>query len=85
MEAVSPTTDEPLKLEIRHDDLYLDVELSNRGPHLAFPDRAPMAEEMPQDPDPVLRMAGWLLKHLSARIKQFRRNDTEVLAFRVIA
>lgn len=62
-----------IDLEARTNDQHFDVRLLYDGMPMIFPDQAPSAEDMLDNPQAVALMSGWLLRHLSERAVPFER------------
>lgn len=83
LEAVSELAEQgPVTLEGRHDDVNLDLAILYRGQPMTFPERAPTADELMDDPDAVGRMAGWLVRNLADRATPFSRDGQQGVLLR---
>jgi hypothetical protein len=82
LEAVADLAEGDIRLEARHDDVRLDLSVLYRGQPMAFPDRAPTADELMNDDDAMGRMAGWLVRNLADRATAFRRGDEQGVLLR---
>lgn len=82
LEAVSDLAEGDIRLEARHDDVRLDLSVLYNGQPMAFPDRAPTADELMNDDDAMGRMAGWLVRNLADRATAFRRGDVQGVLLR---
>jgi xanthine/uracil permease len=82
LEAVSDLAEGDIRLEARHDDVRLDLSVLYNGQPMAFPDRAPTADELMNDDDAMGRMAGWLVRNLADRAMAFRRGDEQGVLLR---
>lgn len=82
LEAVADLAEGDIRLEARHDDVRLDLSVLYSGQPMAFPDRAPTADELMNDDDAMGRMAGWLVRNLADRATAFRRGDEQGVLLR---
>jgi xanthine permease XanP len=82
LEAVSDLAEGDIRLEARHDDVRLDLSVLYNGQPMAFPDRAPTADELMNDDDAMGRMAGWLVRNLADRATAFKRGDMQGVLLR---
>jgi hypothetical protein len=82
VEAIEGVKEGDAILEARHDDVNLDVRIIYKGPPMVFPDKAPTADELMNDPDGVSRMAGWLVRHLADRATAFVDGDQQGVTLR---
>lgn len=77
LEAVSDLAEGDIRLEARHDEVRLNLSIIYPGKAMAFPDRAPTADELLNDDDAMGRMAGWLVRNLADRATAFSRGDQQ--------
>lgn len=82
IEAISELSDEPIRLEARHDELNFDLRILYTGQPIVFPDRAPSPEELMNEPDGVSRMAGWLVRHLAHKAEPFTHKGQQGVLLR---
>ena len=82
IEAIADLKDGDAILEARHDDVNLDIRILYKGKPMVFPDKAPSADELMNDPDGVSRMAGWLVRHLADRAAAFVDGDQQGVTLR---
>ena len=82
LESVADLAEGDIRLEARHDDVRLDLSVLYSGQPMAFPDRAPTADELMNDDDAMGRMAGWLVRNLADRATAFRRGDEQGVLLR---
>lgn len=82
LEAVEGLAEGPIRLDARHDDVRLDLSLLYTGQPMAFPDRAPTADELLNDEDAMGRMAGWLVRNLADRASTFTRGQEQGVLLR---
>ena len=82
LESVADLAEGDVRLEARHDDVRLDLSVLYSGQPMAFPDRAPTADELMNDDDAMGRMAGWLVRNLADRATAFRRGDEQGVLLR---
>lgn len=82
LEAVSDLAEGDIRLEARHDDVRLDLSVVYQGQAMAFPDRAPTADELLNDDDAMGRMAGWLVRNLADRATAFSRGGVQGVLLR---
>jgi len=82
LEAVTDLADGPIRLDARHDDVRLDLSILYKGQPMAFPDRAPTADELLNEDDAMGRMAGWLVRNLADRATAFTRGDEQGVLLR---
>ena len=82
IEAIEDLKEGDAILEARHDDVNLDIRIIYKGQPMMFPDKAPSAEELMNDPDGVSRMAGWLVRHLADRASTFMEGDQQGVMLR---
>jgi xanthine permease XanP len=82
IEAIEELKEGDAILEARHDDVNLDIRIIYKGQPMMFPDKAPTADELMNDPDGVSRMAGWLLRHLADRASAFVEGDQQGVMLR---
>jgi NCS2 family nucleobase:cation symporter-2 len=82
IEAIEDLKEGHAILEARHDDVNLDIRIIYHGQPMVFPDKAPSADELMNDPDGVSRMAGWLLRHLADRASPFVEGDQQGVMLR---
>ena len=82
LEAVTELADGPIRLDARHDDVRLDLSVLYSGRPMAFPDRAPTADELLNDTDAMGRMAGWLVHNLADRASTFTRGEEQCVLLR---
>ena len=82
LEAVADLAEGDIRLEARHDDVRLDLSVLYSGQPMAFPDRAPTADELMNDDDAMGRMAGWLVRNLADRATTFKRGDEQGVLLR---
>ena len=82
LEAVTDLADGPIRLDARHDDVRLDLSILYKGQAMAFPDRAPTADELLNEDDAMGRMAGWLVRNLADRATAFTRGDEQGVLLR---
>jgi xanthine/uracil permease len=82
LEAVADLAEGDIRLEARHDDVRLDLSVLYSGQPMAFPDRAPTADELMNEDDAMGRMAGWLVRNLADKATTFRRGDEQGVLLR---
>ena len=82
IEAIADLKEGDALLEARHDDVNLDVRIIYTGQPMVFPNKAPSADELMNDPDGVSRMAGWLVRHLANRAAAFVDGDQQGVKLR---
>jgi xanthine permease XanP len=83
MELLAARSSSATAVEIRSDEIHVDLALTFTGPPIDFPSRAPTAEEMLDDPDAGQRMAAWMLSRYAQKIRCESTGDQNTLHIRI--
>jgi hypothetical protein len=70
-------------VEIRSDEVHVDLALTYTGPPIEFPAQAPTEEELLEDPDAGQRMAAWMLSRYAQEIRCEPTGDQSTLHIRI--
>jgi NCS2 family nucleobase:cation symporter-2 len=84
VEAVAENCEQhgPILVTASFDEFNLDVRPEYEGALLEFPDRRPSDREVRESEDGVRRLAGFMLRHNTDRVRSERVNGKSVAQFR---
>jgi xanthine permease XanP len=69
MELIAVRSSGPTQLEIRSNEVHVDLALTYEGAPIDFPSEAPAPETLLEDPDAGQRMAAWMLSRYAQAIR----------------